>query len=63
MITVGIDSGNQNTKAVVFKDGEFIGKSLVLTGFDTNESAARAYELALKDAGVRGGFPDSSADP
>lgn len=52
MITVGVDSGNKNTKVVVLKDGNVIGKSLVLTGFDANESATKAYELALQNAGV-----------
>lgn len=53
MITVGVDSGNKNTKAVVLKDGKVVGKSLIPTGFDANESGTMAYELALKDAGVK----------
>lgn len=52
MITVGVDSGNKNTKAVILKDGKLVGKSLIPTGFDANESGTIAYELALKDAGV-----------
>ncbi|KLU61256.1 R-phenyllactate dehydratase activator [Peptococcaceae bacterium CEB3] len=52
MITVGIDSGNRNTKAVVLKDGQVIGKALILTGFDANESAGQAYELALRAARI-----------
>ncbi len=52
MITVGIDSGNKNTKAVVLKDGLVIGKVLLLTGFDANESASRALKDSLATAGL-----------
>ncbi|MDR0357197.1 MAG: acyl-CoA dehydratase activase [Clostridiales Family XIII bacterium] len=52
MITVGIDSGSQSTKAVVIRDGEIIGKSKTLTEFDATKAAREAYESALKDAGV-----------
>jgi len=53
MLTVGIDSGSQNTKAVLVKDGEIIGKAKIPTGFNANETAMQAYELALLDAGVK----------
>ncbi len=34
MIVAGIDCGAKNTKTVIIKDGEIIGKGKVLTGFD-----------------------------
>jgi len=50
MITAGIDCGAKNTKTVVVKDGEIIGKGSVLTGFDqkkaVEESLAKAIEAA-----------------
>ncbi len=53
MITVGIDSGNRNTKAVVLKDGEVISKYITLTGFDANETATEACKKALEKVGLR----------
>ncbi len=52
MITAGVDSGAKAVKAVVMKDGEIIGRSLMPVGVDTKASAKEAYEEALKDAGV-----------
>ena len=52
MITVGIDSGNRNTKAVILRDGEVIGRAITLTGFDANKSAENVYEKALADGRI-----------
>jgi len=52
MLTIGIDSGNQNTKAVLLMDGKIIGMAKVLTGFNPDEAAVKAYELVLSEAGV-----------
>jgi benzoyl-CoA reductase subunit D len=52
MITVGIDSGSQNTRAVVMKDGKIIGKKIVLTEFDAVSAAETVFESALKESGV-----------
>jgi benzoyl-CoA reductase subunit D len=52
MITVGIDSGSQTTKAVVIKDGTIIGKSKTLTEFDATKAARTVYESALREAGI-----------
>jgi benzoyl-CoA reductase subunit D len=52
MITAGVDCGAKNTKVVLLKDGEIIGKGLVLSGFDQKGAAAQAFEEALKQAGV-----------
>ncbi len=52
MITVGIDSGNRNTKAVVLKDGQIISKVIILTGFDSNEAATKACQMAIDAVGL-----------
>jgi len=52
VITAGIDMGAKNIKAVVLKDGKTAGKSQVLGGFDTKESASTALNAALKEAGI-----------
>lgn len=53
MITVGIDSGNQNTRAVVLKDGKVVGKASVLTEFDAKLAAKRVLGMVLASAGVK----------
>jgi benzoyl-CoA reductase subunit D len=52
MITVGIDCGAKNTKTVVMKDKEIIGKGLALTGFDQEAAIKDSFEAALKDANI-----------
>ena len=52
MITAGIDCGAKNTKAVIWKDGEIIGKGMVLTGFDQEKASEKSLEQAAKDAGI-----------
>jgi benzoyl-CoA reductase subunit D len=52
MITLGIDCGAKNTKTVVLKDKEIIGKGTTLTGFDQAAAVATSKEAALKDAGI-----------
>jgi benzoyl-CoA reductase subunit D len=52
MITVGIDCGAKNTKTVVMKDKEIIGKGISLTGFDQDAAIKSSFEAALKDAGI-----------
>ena len=53
MIIAGIDMGVQNTKAVVMKDEKIIGRSVISTGgIDRSEQARKAYDEALKTAGV-----------
>jgi len=34
MIIAGIDCGAKNTKTVILKDGNIVGKGMILTGFD-----------------------------
>lgn len=52
MITAGIDCGAKNTKTVIMKDGQIIGKATVLTGFEQSEAVKQSLEKALEQAGV-----------
>lgn len=52
MITAGIDCGAKNTKTVIMKDGDIMGKGLALTGFDQAAAIEQSLEVALKDAGI-----------
>ena len=52
MITVGIDCGAKNTKTVVLKDGEIIGKGSVLTGFDQEKAVEESLDQAVDGAGI-----------
>ncbi|MBI5248125.1 MAG: CoA activase [Desulfomonile tiedjei] len=52
MITAGIDCGAKNTKTVILKDGEIIGRGIVLTGFDQAQAVKESLVMALKNAGI-----------
>ncbi len=52
MITAGIDCGAKNTKTIILQDGQIIGKSIVLTGFDQEKAVAASLEQAATDAGI-----------
>ena len=52
MIVAGIDVGAVATKAVIIRDDEIIGKAKVLSGFEQKESAVKALEKAIKNAGI-----------
>ncbi len=52
MITAGIDCGAKNTKTVILKDGEIMGKGSVLTGFDQEAAVEKSLGDALKEAAV-----------
>ncbi|MCK4614614.1 MAG: CoA activase [Thermoplasmata archaeon] len=52
MITAGIDCGAKNTKTVILRNNEIIGKGSVLTGFDQANAIEKSLEEALKDAGI-----------
>jgi len=41
MITIGIDSGSQNTKGVLIKDGIVLVKVKALTEFNAKKSAEK----------------------
>jgi benzoyl-CoA reductase subunit D len=53
MITIGVDSGNLNTKAVVLKDGEILVRVKQPTGFAADEAAREILHMALQKAGLR----------
>ncbi len=52
MITAGVDCGAKNTKTVILKDGEIIGRGKVLTGFEQSLAVKESLEMALKVAGI-----------
>lgn len=52
MITAGIDWGAKNTKTIILKDGEIIGKAMVLTGFDPEKAVEDSLVQALGAAGI-----------
>ncbi len=52
MITAGIDCGAKNTKTIILKDGEIIGRGTVLTGFDQGKAVEQSLDKALENAGI-----------
>ena len=52
MITAGIDCGAKNTKTVILKDGQILGKGLVLTVFDQEKAVENSLGQALENAGI-----------
>lgn len=55
MIVAGIDCGAKNTKTVILKDGEIVGKAKVLTGFDQEKAVENSLKKALKNSGLSKG--------
>lgn len=53
MITAGIDCGSQNTKGVIFKDGQVVAMGIVATAFDADLAAQNVYEKILGEAGIK----------
>lgn len=52
MITAGIDCGAKNTKTVILKNGEIIGRGSVLTGFDQEKAVEDSLAQAVDGAGI-----------
>lgn len=52
MISAGIDCGAKNTKTVIIKDGQIIGKGMVLTGFDQMKAVEESLGMAIQAAGI-----------
>ena len=52
MITAGIDCGAKNTKTIILKDGEIIGRGKVLTGSDQVKAAEQSLGMAAKAADI-----------
>jgi benzoyl-CoA reductase subunit D len=50
--TAGIDAGAKNTKVVILRDGEVIGRGTSPTGFDQVEAVEEALDKACADAGI-----------
>lgn len=55
MITAGVDGGAKTVKVVILEDNRIIGRSLVLAGIDIAAAIERAYDEALKEAGLNRG--------
>jgi len=52
MITAGIDMGSKTVKVVILRDGKMIGKAMALAGFESREAAEKAFDEAIKQAGI-----------
>jgi benzoyl-CoA reductase subunit D len=52
MINAGIDCGAKNTKTIIMRDGQIIGKASVLTGFDQKRAVNESLEKAIETAGI-----------
>lgn len=52
MITAGIDCGAKNTKAVIMKDGQIIGRANVFTGLHQKKAVEESLDMAVKEAGI-----------
>ena len=52
VITAGIDAGAKNTKVVILRDGEVVGRGTNLTGFDQAKAVEKAFVMALEEAGL-----------
>lgn len=52
MIVAGIDCGAKNTKTIILKDSEIIGRGLALTGFDQDKAVKASIDAAIGNAGI-----------
>ena len=52
MITAGADVGSKTVKVVILKDGAIAGKGIATAGLEAQGAWDKAWEGALKDAGV-----------
>jgi len=52
VITAGIDCGAKNTKTIIMKDGEIVGKGMVPTDLDQEKAVQDSLSQALKNAGM-----------
>jgi len=53
MITAGLDIGAKTVKIVILKDDDIIGQTLVMAGYDLQESLKKAWEEVLPKTGVQ----------
>lgn len=49
MITAGIDSGAKNTRTVIIRDGDIIGRGEALTGFNQSVAVKNSLDMAMKE--------------
>jgi len=52
MTVAGIDCGAKNTKTVIMKNKEILGKGIAMTGFDQSAAVEKSLKEALEDAGI-----------
>jgi benzoyl-CoA reductase subunit D len=52
MITVGIDCGAKNTKTIIMRDGNIVGRATIPTGFDQEKAVEASLAAAVKAAGI-----------
>lgn len=52
MIAAGVDCGAKNTKTVIVRDGQIVGRATALTGFERRKACQESLETALAMAGV-----------
>ena len=52
MITAGMDAGAKTLKVVILREGNIIGKGIATEGLDPKEAFDKAWEAALKEAGI-----------
>jgi benzoyl-CoA reductase subunit D len=52
MVTAGIDCGAKNTKTIVLRDAEIVGRASILTGFAQRDAINQSLATALADASV-----------
>jgi benzoyl-CoA reductase subunit D len=52
MVTAGIDMGSKTVKVVILRNGEIIGKSMTLAGFENRAAAEQAFAASVDEAGI-----------
>ncbi|NOQ54864.1 MAG: CoA activase [Thermoplasmata archaeon] len=51
-ITAGIDAGAKNTKVIILREDEIVGRGTNPTGFDQSDAVEKAFVMALEEAGI-----------
>ena len=52
MISIGIDAGAATTKAVVLRENEIAGYTIIPTGFDFRKAGEKAFEEVLSNCSI-----------
>ena len=53
MITAGLDIGAKTIKVVILKDDNIMGQTLVMAGYDVQQSLKKVWEESLPKAGIQ----------